>query len=285
MREFGTTEPPSSENSQRDIVLLFIAIVLSVVVTTFTGVLIFGFNPNSTLTAINTIGSLFLSAILAYLYFRMTRTQSTRNEIQNQQKKILMQQKEFLEASYKPSIIVEEWDVRKDEVEIILSNVGQGTAEEVGLVVNIERTAIDSYSFEENSPNLEARKSLEKTNPGNGIDSNVLEEDERSVKFVQNAYAEETRGKPQERIVVPFNSVCKYLQLNQPEAVTLDVWLVFEDLIGKQEEEHLWSAALRYEQENCLGELLSKGVIELNRTKNTIAPSSAPDDLHTPGPY
>lgn len=284
MSELEDSEP-SSSSPKRDIALLFLVTILAVAIISAIAVLLLGFEPIPSLTAVNTIGSLFLSTILAYLYLQMTRTQSTRNYIQNQQKEILMQQKDFLEASYKPSLIVEQWEASKNEVAMIISNVGQGTAEEVSLVIEIERTTVDSYSFANDGPNLKARRGLEKTNPGGGIDANVLENDERSVKLFQDTHAEETRGKPQERIVVPFHSICEYLQLDRPEAVALDVWLVYEDLLGELQEERLWSVALQYEQESSLEELLSKDVIELHRTEHTVAPSSAPDNLHTPGPY
>jgi len=224
MSESGASEPPSSSsNSQRDIANLFLVIVLSVFATIFISVCILNYDIGHTLTTISTIGSLFFSATLAYLYLQMTRTQSTRNMIQNQQKEILTQQKNFLEASYKPSLIVEKWSATKNEVELVLSNVGQGTAEKIGLLVEIERTTIGSYTFNEESPNLKDKKRLNKTNPGSGINSSVLENGERSVKFTQDAHAEETRGKPQEKIVVPFHSICQYLQLDQPEAVLIDI--------------------------------------------------------------
>lgn len=268
-----------------DLLVLFIIIVIFVLTAIAIGTQIPQFEFSTTVIIANTIGSLALSSILAYLYLRMSSTQAKRNKIQEQQRDILIQQKNFLEASYRPGLVIEQWEGENNCINILLSNIGRGPAQDIGMVVQVSKYDFDSYSFEKISYNPKEKRKLQRIY-SSLTNKNILTRDENSVDFTQEVHTLETRGKPQEQMVVPFSSICEELQYDQPETIVLSVCIVYDDILGNTQTKQLWLVALEYENESSLEEMLNKEeVLELHRTEDTVAPNNAPDDLQDPGPY
>lgn len=90
------------------------------------------------------ITSTFLSAALVYLYYKQRETLVEQTEIQNTQTKIQQRQSQTMKGQqnlqkleYQPKILIDEWDVKSNSIELNLTNVGGGEAFDIELYVSI----------------------------------------------------------------------------------------------------------------------------------------------------
>ncbi len=99
------------------------------------------------MSVIGVLASIALSAILAYLYYRMSRiqdlqhTESVRQanlqedlaDHQEKQNELMQLQQEMRELEYQPKILIDDYELKPSGIELTLRNLGRGLAEHIAV--------------------------------------------------------------------------------------------------------------------------------------------------------
>ncbi|UVE49631.1 hypothetical protein KU306_12010 [Haloferax larsenii] len=91
------------------------------------------------LTGAGSIGSVVLSFVLVVLYSKLSGIQKTQTKIQQRQQGLM----EFEQI---PRIIVNRWKVNDNSIRFDLTNVGKGTASNIGYVVKLDKVRTVDWS-------------------------------------------------------------------------------------------------------------------------------------------
>lgn len=122
------------------VVLLALSLLIGAATAVITGLTIY-----ETMSIIGVLASIALSAILAYLYYRMSRIQDLQRQEsvrqadlqqeltkqQEQQNELMGLQQEMQELEYQPRIFIERFELTQTGVKITLRNLGRGLAEHI----------------------------------------------------------------------------------------------------------------------------------------------------------
>jgi hypothetical protein len=126
------------------IIGIFVAAVIlitliGIIVPTYTG-----YTLRESMLTVGTIGSISLSAILAFLYYRMSRIQqrqatisSKQQDLMGQQAEFMEKQKELMKKEFEPELIRGDLEFSNGDFAIELTNLGDNAAKYVALGANI----------------------------------------------------------------------------------------------------------------------------------------------------
>lgn len=89
-----------------------------------------GIELNLSAQIAGTVGSLFLTLLLAYLYREL-------RNIQEEQTKIQRRQQNILERRHQPRLIIDRWEINKDDLIFKLTNVGNAAALDIRYCIDI----------------------------------------------------------------------------------------------------------------------------------------------------
>ena len=117
--------------------LLALSLLIGVAAAFKTGLTIY-----ESMSMIGFLASIALSAILAYLYYRMSRIQDLQRaetvrqanlqedlaDHQEKQNELMQLQQEMRELEYQPKILIDDYELKPSGIELTLRNLGRGLA-------------------------------------------------------------------------------------------------------------------------------------------------------------
>jgi hypothetical protein len=268
------------------------------------------FSRGNTLRATGIITSGILTFALISVYRGLAETQK-------RQTKTLHQQEKLMEIPHKPDIIVESWGVSKkkpegklqedephDVLNVVLSNIGEGSARNIRLGIHITYAGYDEWSMDdemwndlkENIPTLSVYREEYKSNLGNflypgeeGINfksgSSVIAN--RPHKFDYNTY---TTPEYDKHAVFPRttfkNKLNKLIDEYGEGDYLLTVKLSYADRTGEVHSEIIYCVIIEQKESDgrTLESVIDKGYVKgLDYDNTHMKPENIREDLTLPG--
>lgn len=202
---------------------------------------------------VSAVGSILLSAILAYLYLQMWSTQEERTTIHENQEAILDRQADIQEKQHdilqteKQALIdITNQDFQGDDCTLSISNHGGGAIVELHLV-----TQIGTESQRTSSPNKSTQLTMGGSNSGGKIvgpkETNIIMK--CCPQFEFQIQSETKSG--------PFSTITTLLSREDIKRITVEITLVARDEFGHPIEERLVEKEVEIHQSMELAEINS----------------------------
>jgi hypothetical protein len=225
-----------SDNFNSNFILILIFGIILIAITAI-GIIkypIWSLQFQNWIRIVGAVGPPLVSLILAYLYVQLKNVSADQRDIEATQTAIQKQQTQILELSQLPQLIVDSWEVDEDRINFEISNVGDGTAYNIGYV-------IEFIPFVINDPPVQTD-----TNPAFGFHRNIpFERDDPDVSQHKNILESGRTGHftevaclhvpDNEESYVPFSEANTEIEYPNDDCyVNIRLWLTYNDSIHKE---------------------------------------------------
>jgi len=204
-------------------------------------------NPYSTdnqLLATSIFASSLLTFALLSVYRDIGGIHLTQAKIQDRQTDIQERQASLMEANNKPKVVVSDWSVSdEDEASFTLSNIGNGVATDLELVIHIDKIGDTNPIRETVTTEIEESTSgggSEISKSGPTTHENYIEEGNHNLRYESQTLANLWwEDPPKSYDSVNFSEAVDRLLDNEEEPIFLSAILIYSDLSDNQYEQPL----------------------------------------------
>jgi hypothetical protein len=225
-----------SDNFNSNFILILIFGIILIAITAI-GIIkypIWSLQFQNWIRIVGAVGPPLVSLILAYLYVQLKNVSADQRDIEETQTTIQKQQKQILELNQLPQLIVDSWEVDEDRINFKISNVGDGTAYNLGYVIEFLPFAIDDPPIQtDTNPTFGFHRIIpfERGDSDVSQHKNILESG-RTGSFTEVACLHLPDN---EESYVPFSEANTEIEYPSDDCyVNIRLWLTYNDPINKE---------------------------------------------------